>query len=161
MESDSPLRHAKHVFRVAFLLLFVLVVLILGRGFFVPDSWGEYGWYRGDAVEEHRSREVHHGGDEACNPCHEEQIEVRAAGAHQSVRCELCHAPVVDHIADGEVIKAMLIAPSLELCSRCHRRLNARPADFPQVNPRQHVQENEGDYSENVCVECHDPHSPL
>ena len=68
---------------------------------------------------------------------------------------------MVEHIKDGEVIKEMVIAPSLELCSRCHRRLNARPSDFPQVNPRQHVEENEGEFSDNVCIECHDPHSPL
>lgn len=62
MESDRPLRHARHIFRVGLLLLVVVVVLILGGGFFVPDSWGEYGWYRGEAVEEHRSHTVLHGG---------------------------------------------------------------------------------------------------
>ena len=160
MESDSTLRHTKHIFRVAILLFFVVVALVLGRGLFVPDSWGEYGWYRGDSVNDHRARPVRHGGDAACAPCHEEQLDLRNAGSHATVRCELCHAPVVEHVVDGEVVAEMPIAPSLELCSRCHRQLNARPADFPQVNVRQHVEEMESEFGDNVCIECHDPHSP-
>jgi hypothetical protein len=161
MEADSPIRHTKHIFRVAFLLLFVLVVLILGRGFFVPESWGEHGWYRGDAVTEHRAREVRHHGDQACGPCHQEVLEARAEGGHLTVHCEVCHAPLAEHVKDDEVIAEMPIAAALELCSRCHRQLNARPDGFPQVKPRQHVADNGGDFGSNVCVGCHDPHQPI
>lgn len=161
MQPDRSLRHTKHVFRVGFLLLFVLVVLVLGRGAFVPDSWGEYGRYRGDSPQAHRDRPVRHGGDSSCSPCHEEKAEARNAGVHVGVRCELCHAPVSTHITEGEVTNEMAIAASFELCSRCHRELNARPTGFPQVKPRQHIEEYGGELGENACTECHDPHSPI
>ena len=41
MKAESPLIHAKHVFRAAILLMAVIVTLILSRSFFVPDTWGE------------------------------------------------------------------------------------------------------------------------
>ena len=34
-------------------------------------------------------------------------------------------------------------------------------SDFPQVNPRQHLEANDVELSDNICVECHDPHSPI
>lgn len=161
MDPESPLLHAKHIFRVAILLFLVIVILILGRGLFVPESWGEYGWYRGDSVDDHRSRPVHHRGDSACGVCHEEHLDLKNAGGHQSVQCEVCHSPITLHVLDGEVIGEMTVPLSLELCSRCHRHLNARPPDFPQVRPRQHLEGAGVELTENVCIECHDPHSPL
>jgi hypothetical protein len=54
----------------------------------------------------------------------------------------------------------MAVPESVELCSRCHRALNARPADFPQVNIKQHLADLDVDLENDVCVGCHDPHSP-
>lgn len=161
MEPESSLKHTKHIFRVFILLLVVLVTLVLGRGLFVPDSWGEYGWYRADSVTEHRAKEIQHGGDQSCHGCHQDQAAAHDEGGHINVRCEVCHAPVIDHARDGKKIADMPKVPAFELCTRCHRRLNARPADFPQVNPRQHLADNEVELTDNVCVECHDPHSPF
>ncbi len=161
MEAASSLKHTKHIFRVAFLLGFVLIVLILSRGLFVPKSWGQYGWYRGDAVSEHRSKPVVHGGDQSCRECHEDQYDLREEGAHVGVRCEGCHEPIGSHITNGEMTAPMFIPASFELCTRCHRHLAARPDDFPQVNPQQHLEDNEMDHTNTVCTECHDPHSPF
>ena len=63
-------------------LVIVLIVLVLSRGLFVPKSWGQYGWYRGDAVEEHREKPVVHGGDQSCRECHEDQYDLREEGGH-------------------------------------------------------------------------------
>jgi hypothetical protein len=160
MVNDGPLGHTKHVVRAALLLVLVVAALVLGRAFFVPDSWGEHGWYRGDAVAEHRAHEVRHAGDAACATCHDDVAAAHDSGGHAAVRCELCHSVMTDHVAESEVIAPMPIAASLELCSRCHRALNARPGGFPQVNPRQHLADMDVDLSDDVCVECHDPHSP-
>lgn len=162
MTSDNgdSLRHTKHVFRAALLLVALLVALVLGRSLFVPKSWGEYGWYRGDAVMDHRSHEVRHAGDAACGECHDDVLARHDEGAHRSVRCELCHTVLTAHVRDGDVVAEMPRPQSLELCSKCHRELNARPAGFPQVNPAQHLAEMEVEIDDNVCVECHDPHSP-
>lgn len=161
MEPDTTLKHTKHIFRVSILLAFVLVALVLSRDLFVPESWGEYGWYRGNAVLEHSQHTVVLQGDVACGECHEDEYDLKAAGGHTTVRCELCHAPYPQHIADGEVIAEMPIPESYELCTRCHRFLAARPEGFPQVNPQQHLADNEVEFSDTVCTECHDPHSPL
>ncbi len=161
MDTDSPLRHTKHVVRAVVLLVALIVVLVLGRSLFVPDTWGEYGWYRGAAVDEHRAKQVRHAGDAACGMCHDDVVATHDSGVHASVRCELCHSVMTSHVIDGEVVAEMpKPSDSVELCTGCHRMLNARPADFPQVNARQHLEDMDVDFEPNVCVACHDPHSP-
>lgn len=163
MNPESPLLHAKHVFRAAILLLAVLIAMVLGRSLFVPDTWGEFGPYRGAAVAEFRDKPVRHGGDDACGVCHDEEFAEHAAGVHAQVRCELCHGPVALHadLEEGEVLAEMPIHRSDELCELCHRRLEARPAAFPQIDVREHVVSNGGELTANACFDCHDPHSPI
>lgn len=163
MNPESPLTHTKHVFRAAILLLAVLIAMVLGRSLFVPDSWGEYGWYRGDAVAEHRNKPIRHGGNDTCAMCHDVEFADHSAGAHVSVQCELCHGPVALHVNldDGEMLAEMPVRRSRELCELCHLRLAARPADFPQIEVREHVAENGGELTADACFQCHDPHSPL
>lgn len=163
MNPESPLVHAKHVFRAAILLIAVVVTLFLGRSFFVPETWGEYGWYRGAAVEDHRAKEVRHQGDDACGMCHDTEFAEHAAGVHAPVRCELCHGPAATHIdmEEGEKTGDMPIRRTRELCELCHRELAARAAEFPQVDVREHLAENGGELTSDACFECHDPHSPF
>jgi hypothetical protein len=51
----------------------------------------------------------------------------------------------------------MAVDRSFTLCARCHRKIDGRPATFPQVVLEQHVP---GGLEGRVCLECHDPHSP-
>ena len=163
MQSGNSLEHSKHVFRAALLLVVVVVTLLLGRSLFVPPTWGEFGSYRGANVEEHRNRPVRYGGDQSCEPCHSEQYDVHLEGVHHSLRCEMCHGPVALHVDldEGEVVAEMPVNRSRELCENCHRFLSARPVTFPQIDPREHVVENGGEYSPDACFDCHDPHSPI
>jgi len=163
MNPESPLTHAKHVFRAAILLIAVVVTLILSRSLFVPETWGEYGWYRGAAVDEHRARQVRHLGDETCAMCHEAEFDVHAEGAHASVRCELCHGPVTLHadLEEGEKIAEMPVRRTRELCELCHRELAARAEGFPQIDVRDHLAEFDVALAPDACFECHDPHSPF
>lgn len=163
MDPESPLIHTKHVFRAAILLLAVVGSLLLGRSLFVPKTWGEFGWYRGAAVAEHRARPVRHLGDETCAMCHENEFTEHAAGVHAVVRCELCHGPLVLHanLEDGEKIADMPIRRTRELCELCHRRLDARPASFPQIDVREHLTAQDIELTPDACFDCHDPHSPI
>lgn len=163
MNPESPLIHAKHVFRAAILLLVVLIAMLLGRSLFVPETWGEFGPYRGAAVAEHRDKPIRHGGNDSCAMCHDTEYADHAAGVHASVQCESCHGPVAFHVdlEEGEVLAEMPVRRSRELCELCHRRLDPRPADFPQVDPREHVLSNGGEFTADACFECHDPHSPF
>jgi len=161
MRQDSPLWHAKHVVRAFLLLIVGVIALVMLRWFLVPESWGTTGWYRGDNVAEQMAKPVRHGGDDACLECHDQEHEAHAAAGHASVRCEGCHAPVVRHVTDGEWVAPMPVQREAELCLNCHRWLEARPHDFPQIRPREHVSEQGGEYGPEVCFDCHNPHEPL
>ena len=161
MKQDSPLWHAKHVVRAFLLLIIAVVALVLLRTLLVPDSWGQFGWYRGDNVAEQRAKEQRHGGNTACMECHDQEYETLAGAGHAAVKCEGCHAAVALHAVDGEWIAEMPIHREAELCLRCHQWLDARPRNFPQIKPREHVDEQGGEYGPAVCFDCHDPHAPL
>jgi len=160
MKSDNPMLHAKHVFRLVLLLVVAIVALVLGRSAFIPKTWGEYGAYRGSNVAEQRAKPVIHGGDASCKPCHEEQYDMKAGGAHSHVRCEVCHAPVTQHARDGKKIADMPKPTDNTFCLLCHEQLEARPASHPQVEPRQHVKRMGEDWSDTICLDCHVAHDP-
>lgn len=162
MEPRSGVRHLKHVFRVVLLFVVLIVSIVLGRSLFVPESWGRYGWYRADNLAEQKDLPVRHGGDESCQKCHQEEFDARGQGGHKAVRCEVCHAPLVTH-ADEKVKTAdMRTNKTVDLCATCHRKLAARPATFPQIELRAHVEGWGMQYGEGVCFTCHaNPHKPL
>jgi hypothetical protein len=161
MRPESPLHHAKHVVRAALALVVGVVVIVLGRSFFVPETWGQFGSYRGSNVSEQMAQPVRHGGNESCRACHEDQYDELASAGHESLECESCHAAVAQHARDDEKIADMPIQRDLELCLTCHRQLDARPPSFPQIHAKQHIAENEGEFTEDACLECHEAHWPL
>ena len=156
------MEHARHVFRVLFVLLLALVAFVLGRTLLVPRSFGMYGNYRFDNVAEQAAiRPPLHAGAAACGECHDDKWKTLGAGAHQRVSCEICHGPLGLHVKDGDVVAKPAIDRSFTLCARCHRKILGRPAKFPQVVLEQHVQQMGPTKLEGkVCLECHDPHSP-
>ena len=161
MDPNSPMAHTKHVFRAGFLFLVGIVVLIVVRYALEPDTWGEFGPYRGDSVREYALLPVQHEGIAGCAECHDDYAETHQAGVHKPVSCEICHAPLGRHIADGDVIAAMPIRRTETTCLRCHEKLTARPESFPQITSAEHVGEMGGEPGPESCFECHDPHSPL
>jgi hypothetical protein len=152
------MEHGRHVFRVLFVLLLAIVVIMVGRTLLIPKSYGLYGPYRFDNVAEQASvRAPLHGGAKACAECHDDKAKAHSGGAHKNVSCEICHGPLGRHVKDGDVVAKMSVDRSFTLCARCHRKILGRPEKFPQVVLSQHVQSPlEG----KVCLECHDPHSP-
>jgi ribosomal protein L37AE/L43A len=152
------MEHARHVFRVVLVVAVGLAAVVLARGFLVPKSYGLYGPYRGDNVREQMEvRKPAHGGVAACAECHADQAKRRAAGAHRTVSCEVCHGPLAFHVAEDLTISPPTIDRSYTLCARCHRKIDGRPPKFPQVVLEEHVSMPlEG----KVCLGCHDPHSP-
>ena len=153
------MEHARHVFRVLFVLLLVIVGITLGRSFLVPRSYGTYGSYRYDNVAEQASaRPPLHGGMTSCGECHDDRLKKVLAGAHHRVSCEICHGPLGLHVKDGDVVGDMPVDRSFTLCARCHRKIDGRPAAFPEVVLEQHV--TTGPLEGKICLDCHDPHSP-
>jgi hypothetical protein len=157
------MEHARHVFRVLVVLLLAVVAVVLGRALLIPRSYGLYGAYRFDNVAEQASaRAPLHAGAASCAECHGERATALAKGAHRAVSCEVCHAPLGLHVKAGDVVAPMRVDRSFTACARCHRRIDGRPAAFPQVVLEQHVKEQhaEGPLGGKICLDCHDAHSP-
>jgi hypothetical protein len=152
------MEHARHVFRIALLVVVALAVISLARGFLVPKTFGMYGPYRySNVAEQMKARVPSYAGAAACAECHPDEAKKRAGNAHRNVNCEVCHGPLGAHVkADGSVDKPV-IDRNYTLCARCHRKLTGRPAKFPQVNLEEHVN---GPAEGKVCLQCHDPHAP-
>ena len=112
MRPEGPLQHSKHIVRVGLLLVIGVVALVLGRSLFVPDTWGQFGSYRGANVAEQMVKPVHHGGNESCEMCHSDEYEEVAGGVHASLACEACHAPLSMHIVDDDKVGDMPIRRS-------------------------------------------------
>ncbi len=156
------MEHARHVFRVIFVLLLALVAFVLGRSWLVPKSFGMYGSYRFDNVAEQAAiRAPVHAGAAACADCHDDKSKKIGAGVHKRVSCEICHGALGIHVKDGDLVAKMPIDRSFTLCARCHRKILGRPEKFPQVVLEQHVQQmGPAKLEGKVCLDCHDPHSP-
>ncbi len=154
------MEHTKHIARAVLLLAAAALGFVVVRHFLVPETFGAHGHYRYASVLEHRAKESKHGPVGACGACHDEQTEAKSQGAHASVSCEVCHAPLATHVRDAEQVADMLVERSNKLCGWCHERLTARPKGFPQVVFREHVAEHGEEFSDQVCLECHDVHNP-
>jgi hypothetical protein len=154
------MEHTKHIIRAVLLVVVIAVTFVFVRHFAIPKSFGEFGHYRYNSVAEHAAKSPVHGPPGACAECHDEEAETHAGGAHSSVSCEVCHAPLHRHVEAGEWTAEMPVRRTPTLCAWCHQYLVARPKDFPQVVLVDHVMEKGEEMSDTVCLECHDAHDP-
>lgn len=131
----------------------VFIGLMIGlKILFTPDSWREYGAYRGYALTEIADKEAKYVQMETCVMCHDSIGELKDQGKHINLQCELCHGPGYKHIDDESV--DMLIPEDDQFCIRCHAVNAARPQDIiKQIDAEEH---SEGE----ACIMCHNPHQP-
>ena len=135
----------------------VAAVVIIGfftlRALIIPKSFGKYGHYRADAIDEIRKLPISYAGVTACADCHDDIVQKKSLGYHRNVACEVCHGPAAGHIEDPTAIKPP--APrQREGCPLCHNYNPSRPTGFPQIVTVQH---NPG----KPCMTCHNPHDPV
>ena len=148
----SSFKDAEHLFRFALLFVVGFVIFLVVRHFVVPKSFGEYGHYRGAAIAEIASHPIHFAGQETCEACHADVLEITKSGKHANVHCEACHGPLANHSIDPNSVHP----PKLDtatLCVRCHAASAAKPKVFPQVVTDQHS-------GGLACETCHRPHTP-
>lgn len=151
------MEHSKHIWRAAFLLVFVLTGVVVGRHFLIPPSFGQAGYYRYDALFEHMAKEPRHGAPDACVECHDEIAAAKASGKHAPVKCEVCHDTLATHVKDGDRYAEMRINRSYELCAYCHQKLAGRPSLVAQVDLVEHLELSPGQpIPAEACVQCHD-----
>ncbi len=148
----SRFKDREHLLRLVAVAVVGVGVFLLLRAVLVPASFGEFGFYRGAALTEIASAPMHFAGRAACEECHDDVAATRKGSLHEQIGCESCHGPLADHATDPSSVQPEL-PDARTLCLGCHLTNVARPAAFPQVDPKEH-----GD--DEVCTSCHDPHHP-
>ena len=140
------------VFRLILLAVGIVVTYFIARYFLTPPSFGQYGWYRGEALAELRTPGTVFAGKAACTEvCHEEVGQKLSKNGHKTVSCEACHGPAQDHVDKPEVVKPPKLGYST--CVRCHEANPSRPKAHKQIASKTH-------YTGSKCSECHEPHAP-
>ena len=131
---------------------FVGIMLVL-KYFLTPESWREYGAYRGNALIEISDKEAKFVQTETCAMCHDSIAELKTQGLHKTIECEICHGPGYKHVEDDEINK-MMIPEGSSLCMRCHTKNTASPQNvIKQIDAVEHSEGEE-------CINCHNPHEP-
>lgn len=132
---------------IIFIGLFLTV-----RHLLIPDSFGQYGHYRGDALIDNASKASIYATKDACFECHDDIQEMLENDAHAGLSCLICHGPGLQHVEDPTAVNIRKES-GRGFCGRCHHLNAARPIDVVfQVDITKHHKE------EPDCIDCHNPH---
>ncbi|OGW82151.1 MAG: hypothetical protein A3G33_10505 [Omnitrophica bacterium RIFCSPLOWO2_12_FULL_44_17] len=142
----------QQVISLGILFLIAIGGFVIARKFFIPHSFGLYGHYRADAVEEIKKQEIVYAGAKACYDCHDDIYDLKAQSYHKDVACEVCHGPAASHVENPDGVLPP-IPNDRKGCAICHDYSPPRPTGFPQIIEARH---NPG----KVCKSCHNPHNP-
>ena len=138
--------------RLSVIVIILLALFFVSRVLLIPEDFGEYGHYRSSAVIANISQDIQYAGHQICFDCHDDVVDVKQAGYHKNVSCEVCHGPAAAHTEDDEV---ELKAPrERDYCPICHEYLPSRPTGFPQIVSASHN-------PMKTCISCHNPHDPV
>jgi hypothetical protein len=95
----------RHIVHVAIIVVAVIVIFLIARALTVPESFGQYGHYRGDSIKERQDFPVTLQTPQTCKECHEEELgdwwpgfEAWHNGKHSSLTCENCHSNLKEHV---------------------------------------------------------------
>ncbi len=149
----------RHAYPVFLIVAAGLAAALLARAALVPKTFGQEGFYRASARDDAKLPPPQYAGHAACAECHADIDGICAKDAHGTVECETCHGPGAKHIADNDV--PLAIPDAKDDCLTCHRRLDARPGSFPQIDWQQHFQFVGVTNPATACVRCHSGHEPL
>ena len=140
------------VFRVGLALFIVIVLFAIAMQLAIPDSFGEYGRFRGDSIAENVSQDaIFASGNEACATCHSGVSQVVSSANHGQMDCQTCHGPAAAHTKNPGSVQPKVEQPT-ELCIGCHAETQGR-LELATVKPELHS----GGLD---CLKCHNPHEP-
>lgn len=136
-------------------LFAVFVILFLvARHFLIPESFGKYGHYRANSINEIGALPINYAGKAVCVDCHDTEAEQLASDMHTGISCETCHGPNAAHADNYEVKEFLVKDGSRKFCGRCHNLNPARNIEaIYQVDIIDHHPEREN------CIDCHNPHA--
>ena len=142
----------KLIFRLFFSFVVFVGIFILIQRFLTPDSFGKYGHYRANAIDDNKISTSYYKGEEKCTSCHQEVYDLKSEDVHDGVSCESCHVPKIDISTECEVMPPK-VEGDLKLCAQCHETNFGRLKKAPQLDFKEH---EEG----QNCIECHNVHAP-
>lgn len=135
------------------------------KQFLIPDSFGRYGHFRADAIDEAAALPVRHGTNQSCFKCHPYEAGIHKAGLHRTISCEFCHGTYGDHVAGNRKIGTLPVKKDQDityLCLRCHNtEIKARAeAVIKTVAMPAHLADQKVKVT-HTCNQCHHVHAPL
>jgi hypothetical protein len=143
----------KLIFRLFLSFVLFVGIFILVQKLLTPNSFGKYGHYRADAIDDNRTGVSYYKGEEKCTSCHQEIFDLKFSDLHSEVSCESCHTPKIDVNTNCETMPP-IVKGSLEFCGICHEINPGRlKKGVPQLD---FVEHKEG----QNCIECHNAHAP-
>src|SRR4051812_30663865 len=145
-----PFKMPPQIVRLVLLTVFIVGSYLIARSFLTPPSFGQFGWYRGDALAELSNRPISFAGRKACDECHSDHFQKLLKAEHKTLSCETCHGPGQAHV-DNPDLKLQKL--TFSHCLRCHEASPSRPDWLKQIKSRDH-------YTGQRCTECHSPHEP-
>lgn len=165
MHQESKSRYNSHLIKLIVAFVVFGVAAFFGRQFFIPETMGQYGHYRGSDIEDQRNVPIKLQSNEACFDCHKPIRKIHKKGVHKTVSCEICHGPYGNHIKDDKKIGVLPVkrdAEITQLCLRCHNKIiQARPREsIKVVGMPEHLEEKKVQITHN-CNQCHMVHAPL
>jgi len=140
-------------FRLLLLVVGIVVTYSTARCFLTPPSFGQYGWFRGEALAELGAREPVYAGRKACEECHADEFKKLVEHGHKTLSCEACHGAAQAHAEDPDNPGVKLDKLHFSVCVRCHEANPSRPKWHKQIVVKNH-------YTIAKCTECHVPHMP-
>ncbi|HEX5742637.1 MAG TPA: multiheme c-type cytochrome [Flavobacteriaceae bacterium] len=152
---------AKLIFRLLFSFIVFVGIFMIIQDFLTPESFGKYGHYRANAIDDNKLVPSQYKGEEKCASCHEDIYDLKSETMefdddeyilHSKLRCETCHTPKIS--ADTE---CKIMPPKLEstrkMCGQCHSYQISRKNKIKMIDLADH-------HKEMNCIECHNPHKP-
>ena len=154
-----------HVKRIVLGLVVFAVFGLLGKMLLTPKSFGTYGHYRADTIEEEAQVEIRYWTNASCFSCHQHEADIHLKGRHKTISCEFCHGPYADHIKDGKKVGTLPVKRGEEirvLCLRCHNKaIQARPEEVIKTVVMPEHLESQKVKVTHICNQCHNQHAPL
>ncbi len=142
----------KHILRLIILFVIVIGLFLVARQFLIPESFGEYGHYRANSIEENANHDIKYVDRAECAECHDDIAALKQGGPHKNINCQTCHGPGNLHIEDPTP-ENIVKETEREFCGRCHNKNAARAKLIKQIDINEHN-------IESKCIECHNPHEP-
>jgi hypothetical protein len=143
----------KLIFRLFFSFVVFVSVFILIQRALKPESFGKYGHYRADAIDDNIRKTSYFKGKEECASCHQDIFDLTDSDLHAEISCESCHSPKIDANTECKVMPP-IVEGTIKFCATCHA---TNPARIKKGVPQ--LDFNEHEKGKN-CIECHNAHAP-